>query len=202
MPKYKSGKHTHYKPQYQRRFLQLRLARPKLYFSRTWANIKTKFSHILFYIKRNPIKSFVYTLVTLIILILISNFLLSPKAQPISGKVNPKEVQVFRIGASTKITVQAQIEKAGVIKINALTGGVIWAINVSEGNFVQKGTNLIQLATNYQGGNAFALQSAIAARQFQQTKETSEIQKEIIQKQREIANQTGSNFEKIGRAHV
>ncbi|MCL4365738.1 hypothetical protein M1437_00745, partial [Patescibacteria group bacterium] len=129
MARIKKRKRAQYKPQYQKIFLQIKLPRPRVRFLKAWSILRAKFHHILAYIKNNPIRSFIYTLIALIVLILISNFLFSPKALPISNKAIPKEVQVFRVGTSAKVTVQAQIEKAGVVKINALTTGVVWAIN-------------------------------------------------------------------------
>ncbi len=148
-------------------------------------------------IRKKPITSFIIALAVLTVLILLSNFVFAPKQEEIKKEPQIKEVQTFNIGTTSRISVQAQVEKAGVVKISALMGGVVQSINVWEGEYVFKGTNLVQLVSNYQGGNAAALQSAIAAKQYQQASDTYPTQKDIINKQRDVANKSETNFEEL-----
>lgn len=171
----------------------------KKHYKKYW-HYKTFRVHIKRYtafINRRPLTSFFISLSFLFILIVLGSLVFRPKVEEVKKEIAPKEIQVYRIGGSSKITVQAQVEKSGVIKIVAQTAGIVQSINVIEGQSINKGANLIQLASNYQGGNAFTIQTAIAAKQLEQIKETFDIQKDIIAKQRQIASQTETNFEKL-----
>jgi RND family efflux transporter MFP subunit len=145
------------------------------------------------FIKRRPLSSFFIVLGLLLLVIIVGNILSAPKPQ----KPTPpaaKAVQTYNIGETPKATFQARIDKAGVIKIVALAGGVVQRINVSEGDPVYQGTQLFSLSSNYQGGNAPAIQAQIAAAQYQNVANTFGQQKDAIQKQRDIANINHDNY--------
>lgn len=143
-------------------------------------------------VERRPLTSLLTLLAFLLLLIIIGSFLRKP-AQEKPVVAPARAVSIYSIGQAPKITVQAQIEKSGLIKIVALSGGVVSQIHVNEGNLVEKDTTLVSISSNYQGGNAPSLQRELAAAQFQNVKDTQEIQKEIIKKQREVAEKTDAN---------
>ncbi len=95
------------------------------------------------------------------------------------------------------MTVQAQVEKSGVVTISALSPGVISEIPVSPGDVVDRGTILVSTATNYQGGDAAALQVSIASRNLRNSNETYDTQKELIQKQKELATRVDENSDEM-----
>ncbi len=84
--------------------------------------------------------------------------------------------------------------KSGVIKIVAQAPGIVSGINVYEGQEVVKGGQLLSLSSNYQGGNAAAVQAQIAKNSYNLAKDTNETQKDLINKQREIANKTDAEL--------
>ncbi|MBI4066874.1 hypothetical protein HY407_00680 [Candidatus Gottesmanbacteria bacterium] len=154
-------------------------------------------SRVLRYIDRKPFKSFFIALGILFILIVISNILGKPKVETKKPVVVAKEVKIYTIGSAPKISVQAQVEKSGVIRITALTPGVVQFISKDLGYQVYKGEVLVGLSSNYQGGNTFSLQRQLAETQYQNTVSTADLQKEIIKKQREIAEKGNTNADEL-----
>lgn len=154
------------------------------------------YKRIVLFIKKRPVLSFLAVLFLLFLIILLGNILTSRQKVQTPQKIT-KPVQVYRIGVAPRITVQAKIEKSGVVKITALAGGVIEAINVTEGDNVEKGTNLISMTSNYGGGNAPLVQAEIAHQQYKNVLDTFQTQKDLIQKQRDLANKTEENAEDL-----
>lgn len=108
-----------------------------------------------------------------------------------------KSVHVYNIGESPKATFQAKIEKSGVVKILAQSGGIVQSVNVREGQLVGRGQQLVSLSSNYQGGNAGSVQRQIAQTQYQNVLDTYDTQKDVLQKQRDVANATNANNQKL-----
>lgn len=133
----------------------------------------------------------------LLVLIIIGNIFRKPEETTKQNEQQTKSVQVYRIGEAPKMTVQAQVEKSGVITITALSPGVVQNIYYVPGDYVAQGSTLLTTSTNYQGGNAAYLQTQIASRQLQNINETYDTQKEIIAKQKEIANKTDQNSDEL-----
>lgn len=150
----------------------------------------------LTFIRSRPFTSFLISLGLLFLIIFLGQFL-TPKAKEPPKKELVKSVQIYKIGSVPKLTVSAQVEKSGVIKIVAQTSGIISEINIEAGQPVNKGDNLIQLSSNYQGGSTPALQTALAVKQYQIAKDTFDAQKEIIKKQREVAEKNQANAEEM-----
>jgi len=148
------------------------------------------------FLAKRPLTSFFVALGILLGLIIISNFIFKPKA-PVQKEIPPKEVQTYKIGVAPRITVQAQVQKSGVIQIVVQTAGIVSSISANEGQKLSKGANFVNISSNYQGANAASLQTAIASRQYQFVKDTFDTQMEIISKQRDIANKTNDNTEKL-----
>lgn len=148
------------------------------------------------FIFRKPFTSFFTVLFTLFILILIGNFIFAPKEVEETPPV-PRQVEIYKLGSAPKLKFQAQVEKSGVIKIVAISPGVISSINTWEGQEVYKGSNLINLVSNYQGGNIFSLSRQIAQSQYNLAKDTFDTQNEIIGKQKDIANKTNENADEL-----
>lgn len=144
------------------------------------------------YIDHNPLRSFFISLAILFVLIFVASFI-KPHSITIQKNQSTKSVSTYQIGQTPKVTMQAKIEKTNVITITALMGGVVSSIGVQEGNQVYPGSNLVQLSSNYQGGNAPAIQSQLAQAQYKNVQDTYDIQKDIIAKQRDIANKSKEN---------
>ncbi len=147
-------------------------------------------------IERKPFTVFFSLIGLILLLIIMGSFLRRPKAET-AVKIPIKRVEIYRIGRAPQVHVDAQVEKSGVVKIVALTPGVISGINVTEGQEVSSGTNLVSIATNYSGGNTASLQRQLASTQYKNAKDTYGTQKDIIQKQRDIANQNKTNSDRM-----
>lgn len=141
--------------------------------------------------------SFFGILVLLLILIITGNFLRQKKPAAAPPKKPVKTVRIYRIGTAPRVRFQAQVEKSGVIQINALAGGVVQAIHTDVGKIVGKGKTLISLSTNYQGGNLLTLQRVLAETQLKNVEDNYETQKDTIGKQRELAEKQKENADDL-----
>ncbi len=147
-------------------------------------------------ISRRPLTSFFLLLGLLFFFIVLSNFITRTIPET-PKKPEVKSVEEYRIGKVPRVTLQAQVEKSGVLQITALAGGVVQNIYFQEGDAVGQGQWLVSLSSNYQGGNAMVVSRQLAEKQNQLVEETYPLQKDLISKQRDIANQTETNFEKL-----
>ncbi len=154
--------------------------------------LKTTRSTIIEKLKRKP-------MITILVAIVLVAFVyisarLTHKTQPaVQTEIKPKTVSVYHIGKAPRLNFQAKVEKKNVITIVAQTGGVVQSIYHSEGQTVNAGDWLVGMTTNYQGDNVASLQRQVAQKQYNTVFETYPIQKELISKQRTIANKTDSN---------
>lgn len=159
-------------------------------------HIRKIYGSVTKYIQRRPFVSFYLALAIFVIIIVLSSILETPAKTP-EPKSPPKEVTFYNIGTAPEMTVQAQIEKTGVVKVVALSGGVVQKIAFHEGDKITKGATLLNLSTNYQGGNALSLQRQLAGNQYQSSLDTYGLQKNLIQDQRNIATKSAENIEKM-----
>ncbi len=148
-------------------------------------------------IDARPLVSFFVFLILLIALIVASNIARKPPEEKQKAKAEAKQVSVYQIGSAPKVMLQAQTEKSGVIQIVAQSSGIVQNIYHKEGESVKRGQWLVGLSTNYQGGNALSTQRAIAQKQLKNTEETLPVQKEIIAKQRELAEKSDTNADEL-----
>lgn len=147
-------------------------------------------------VRNRPFLSFFLALLVLFVIIVIGSILTQPSEDTVP-EVPVTEVKVYSIGTGPTITTQAQINKTGVIRVVAQTQGIVQKVHVTEGDSVQRGNTLVSLSTNYSGGNAPAISAQIAREQYQNTKETFDTQKELIDKQRQVANNTFDNTDEL-----
>lgn len=157
---------------------------------------KATYKRTTTFIKRRPFTSFLLSLALLLGIFIIGAILGKPPTE-VPKEPAVKAVKVYRIGSVPTVTVQGQVEKEGVIKIMAQTSGVVQKVNVSEGDKVKKGQQLINLSTNYQGDSLPGLQTAIASKQFDNLKDTFDAQKDLIAKQRDVANKQDANADQL-----
>lgn len=147
-------------------------------------------------IKKRPFVSFFASLLLLFLIIVLAS-ILAPKPETTEPDTQVKEVAVYKTGSGPTIQTKAQIEKTGVIKIYAQTAGIVQNVNVVEGQEISRGTTLMSLSTNYTGGNAPGIQAQIANEQYKHATQTFDTQKDLISKQREIANKSDENSDKL-----
>lgn len=144
-------------------------------------------------VERKPLTSFYISLAVLFFLLLLGSILSNLGSAPEEKKVLVKNVSVYHIGKAPSITLQGKIEKTGIVKLIAQTAGVVQTIHVAQGDNVAKGTSIISLSTNYQGGDAMSLQRQLAQTQYTNVIETFDTQKDIIKKSREITEKSNTN---------
>lgn len=149
------------------------------------------------FVDKRPLTSFFALLTAIVLLILLSNFINKPQDVISEKALVAKSVETYRIGSAPKITVQAKTIKSGVIQINALSNGVVNQIYQYEGNFVYKGSLLLGMSSNYQGGNILSAQREIASIQYDNISNTYSNQKDIIQKQKDLVNKTDENSDQL-----
>jgi len=148
---------------------------------------RLSYQRLVTIVDTRPLLSFFVLLGLFVGLIVLSNYLKrTPVTSPEPTAV-PKNVQVYTIGSAPRVRFQAQVEKSGVVTITALTGGVVQALHIEPGDEVNKGKTLVSLSSNYQGGNAFSVQRQIAQAQFNNVNETYDAQKDLINKQKDVA---------------
>lgn len=122
-------------------------------------------------------------------LIIIAGSLLSkPKPTIKQDAVNAKPVSVYNVGSAPRVTMTAQVETSGVVNIIAQTSGIVQQVYVTEGAQVSRGTALMWLSTNYQGGTLPSVTKQIAQKNYEFVTSTYDAQKDLIVRQREIAD--------------
>lgn len=147
-------------------------------------------------VRKHPFLSFFSALTFLFLVIAASSFATKTPEETLAEPA-PKSVSVYKVGGGSEITTQARIQKTGVIKIYALSPGIVQSVNFKEGDQVSRGQTLVNLSTNYTGGSAQGVQTQIASAQYKNAVETYDTQKDLINKQREIANLTNANTEEL-----
>ena len=111
-------------------------------------------------------------------------------------------MQVYNIGKAPTVTLQAQIDSQGIVQIVAQAPGIVQTVHAEEGDEVGQGQQIVSLSTNYQGGNAPALQAQLANTQLKNVNDTYSLQKDIIFQQRNIATASAENTEQLRRIAV
>lgn len=159
--------------------------------------IKGLYHSSIIFIEKRPFVSFFAALGILLIVILLGSTIFRISTPEVEEKSEPKRVKVFNIGEEAHISVQGQVKKAGVIKIVAQSPGIVAVIHSEEGNKVAKGQTIISLSSNYQGGNAPSLQRQLASVQYQNVKQTYDLQKDLIARQKDLANTRSENADEL-----
>lgn len=138
-------------------------------------------------IGRYPFISFLALLVSLVALAAIGERLRRPEASTEDVVVAPQAVETFEIGGSPMVTVQAKIEKSGLITLVAQTGGVVQKIKTTEGQSVKKGHSLFAFSSTYQGASAPAVSRQISQKNYQFLVDSYQSQVDSISRNKEIA---------------
>lgn len=158
---------------------------------------KERYRNTIVFIEKKPFASFFIALGILLAAILLGSTIFRVQTPEVATRTEPKKIEVFKLGENASINVQGEVKKSGVIKIVAQSPGVVKSISKQEGSMAKKGEIIISLSSNYQGGNAATLQKQLAGLTYQNTKATYDIQKELIQKQRDLTNAQSENSEQL-----
>lgn len=151
------------------------------------------------FINSRPLTSFFGLLALIVILIIVSNQLQQPIAEQAQAEPVPASVEVFSVGSAPTYKTTATIENSRLITITAQSPAIVRSIPVNLGQEVYAGATLVNMASNYSGGNPASIQRQLAQRQLTFTQETYDKQKEIIRTQRDLASQTEINAEELRR---
>jgi len=154
-------------------------------------------NRIVAYADRRPLPAFFSLLGIFLVLIIAGNFLRSPKAKPETAKTQAIPVDTFAIGEAPKVTLTAKVEKTGVLTISAQSGGIVQSVNVTPGQRVNRGTNVVSLSTNYQGGSIPGATRGIAQANYTFVRDNFDLQKDMIAKRRDIATRTAEQSEQL-----
>lgn len=149
------------------------------------------------FIENKPLISFIALLALVFGIILLGSFLDKTEEETITAEVQPTPVEVFSIGSAPKVSVPAQIDKSGVIRIIAQTSGIVQDVKVSEGQYIKKGSNIAWISTNYRGGTAETVQRQISGANYYFQKETRDEEKRLIELRREQAHENFEDKEKL-----
>lgn len=139
------------------------------------------------FINKRPLIAFFTLMGILVALIVVGDLLRRPSVAETVQVAQAKPVEIYHFSDTPKITLTAKVEKAGVLNIVAQTPGVVQKINFYEGDRVTRSNALINLSSNYQGGNAAVLSRQLAQKNYDFTSENYDLQKDMIAKQRELA---------------
>jgi len=170
----------------------------KTYRSRLQALVsRIPYKKSVVFLQKRPFVSFFLALGMLLALIIIGNVIRGiNKKAPTQPEIT-KTVQTYTIGKSPSITVQAKIEKSGVVKILAQTSGIVDSVIVSEGQAVNRGTGVVSLASTYSGASAPGIQAQLAKTQYQNVLDTYDTQKQSVALQKELAETNRENTEQL-----
>lgn len=149
-------------------------------------------------LEKYPITSFFVTLAVLVGIIVAGNYFGKPATDTAAPTPPTKNVQTLTIGRNgSTVNISAVVEKEGVIQIMAQTPGIVQKINAQPGQTINAYKAVVSTSNTYSGASAATVQRQIAEKQLQQTTDTYDLQKDLIAKQREIAEQSRENAEKL-----
>jgi len=149
------------------------------------------------FVQKRPFLAFFASLGLLLLILIAGSVVSNLGKKEVKAVENVKTVQTLAIGQTPSVKLQAQIEKKGIIQIVAQTPGVVDTIHAEEGQTLQAGQKIVSLSTNYQGGNAASLQRQLAGAQAKNAYDTYDTQKELLKKQREVAEKSSANSEEL-----
>ncbi len=135
-----------------------------------------------------PAYSFFGALGIFFVIIIVGSLLRTPKVVEKATETPVKKVTIYNVGTAPRVQMTAQVETSGVVKIIAQTSGIVQQLYVTEGKSVRRGTALMWLSTNYQGGTLPSVTRQIAQKNYDFVKDNYDAQKDLISRQREIAS--------------
>lgn len=149
------------------------------------------------FLQKRPFMSFFLALGILLALIIVGN-LVAGFSKPEEKEVHHKKsIEVYSIGEIPTVTLQGRVKQEGIVDIVAQTSGIVQSITIPSGKQIYKGQQILSLSSNYQGGNAAGLQAQIAGAQHKNIKDTYDAQKELIAKQKDLAERSLNNTEEL-----
>jgi multidrug efflux pump subunit AcrA (membrane-fusion protein) len=149
------------------------------------------------FIDTHPFVAFLGLIGVLIGLVVVGNTMRKVPPQVVSDEPIIKQIEAYHIGEAPKLKLQAVIDKSGIINIVAQSPGVVQKITVKEGTHVKRGSRIVNLSTNYQGGNTASLGRQISQKNFVFLKENIDEQKDLLNTQREVARKVDTQSDEL-----
>lgn len=137
---------------------------------------------------RYPFITFLVFLGVLVGLVVLGSYLRQPVVTAETSLTQPVLVSTYKVGGVPTITLQAKVEKSGLIKVVAQTSGVVQKIKLTEGQTVSKGGSIMYLSTTYQGANAPAVSRKMSQVSYQFLVDNNQAQVDSLNRSKEIAN--------------
>ena len=142
------------------------------------------------FIDARPMMSFALALLLLLVVIALGNAMRRPAPEESAQDTRPvRTVDVYTIGQAPQVQTLARIDNTGVVTLLAQTSGVVQSITAQEGNTAGIGSVLLALGSTYDGQNAAAVQQRLAYSQYAHINDTYDLQAELINNQRELAEE-------------
>lgn len=146
-----------------------------------------------------PFFSFLFSLLILVGVIVLANYLRNNNGNGEEKEVQAKTVQTFVVGDNIPITLSGKVENSGVLTISAQGQGILSTIHVTEGKKVNRGTRLFSIGSSYSGSSMASLSSQLAKASYTFNQDTYNTQKDIIGKRRDIAEKSFAQAEDLRR---
>ncbi len=148
-------------------------------------------------VDRRPMLWFFILLLLLTGAIVAGNYLRKPPETIDNKNTSPKEVTLYALDGTPEIVVDAKVDKSGVVKIVAQSGGIVNTVLVKEGAKVRAGQTLVSLSSNYQGGTVQTVQRQLAQKNYDSLAANYDTQKDLIIKRRDIANNVDTQADEM-----
>jgi multidrug efflux pump subunit AcrA (membrane-fusion protein) len=152
------------------------------------SSLKNALRKVYHTVDDHPLQYFFGLMGVVMFFIVLTFVIQTPKTKVAVEEKKAKTVEIFSIGKAPRISMQGKVEKSGVIKITALTGGVVQNIYKHEGDKVNRGVWMFGLSTNYQGAVSQSVSRQIAEKNLQFLTDTYDAQKDVITKNKDTAN--------------
>jgi multidrug efflux pump subunit AcrA (membrane-fusion protein) len=145
---------------------------------------------------QRPFVSLFIILGILLVVISVNSYIRKPQVEEIVEQ-QIKQVSIYSVGESPRIQGSAKVKESNVITVFSQAGGIVQSVSVEPGQKVWAYKQVAALSSNYYGGSAATIQRQLAQVQNKNILETFDAQKDLIGKQRSIANLQGDNAEEM-----
>lgn len=110
---------------------------------------------------------------------------------------NVKPVTTYKLSGDNqlKINTKGEIIFDGIVTVSAQSNGIVDSISYSEGDYINKGYRVMNIATNYNGDNQFLVNYNQAKSNLENFNETFDNRKEIIERNIDLAELRFEDFE-------
>lgn len=152
-------------------------------------------------IARFPLITFLLMLAVMFAVIFIGNKMRTPVASETSTNQEQRSVEVYNLQDEISAPVLAEVERADTITLVATASGIVTR-TLAEGAYVFHGGEIVRLADTYGGSSQAAAAAAIAARNVEYQNEAYDLNKSILEKQKDQINKTDSDEAKIARKQI